>query len=259
MSRETAVQKYLRRKAELAESLITTQRPHCFRCHKPEVTCYCPTLKAIESDTRIVVLMHPLEYKHPVGTGRMTHQCLANSELIVGVDFTKDARVNEILNDPTLAPMVLFPGPKSTDISNLPASQRREMIPEGKTPVIFVIDGTWLLAKKMLHRSPNLQAIPRLCFVPNRPSRFLIRKQPHANCFSTIESIHELLGLLDAEGESNDPKDYDILMHAFDAMVAKQLSFKKAGPSRHFLNYEARKARKLRKQQLKRPPEQETT
>ena len=42
--------------------------------------------------------MHPKEYKKEKnGTGHMTKLQLDNSEIIVGVDFTKNKRVNEIL------------------------------------------------------------------------------------------------------------------------------------------------------------------
>jgi len=42
--------------------------------------------------------MHPKEYKKEKnGTGHMTQLQLENSEIIVGVDFTNNKRVNEIL------------------------------------------------------------------------------------------------------------------------------------------------------------------
>jgi len=42
--------------------------------------------------------MHPKEYKREkIGTGLMTQLQLENSEIIVGIDFTNNKRVNEIL------------------------------------------------------------------------------------------------------------------------------------------------------------------
>ena len=65
-----------------------------------------------------------------------------------------------------------------------------------KTPLILVVDGTWNTARKMLRLSRNLHSVPRICFTPVRPSRFRVRKQPHPNCYSTIEAIHQTLELL---------------------------------------------------------------
>ncbi|MBS1985857.1 MAG: DTW domain-containing protein [Bdellovibrionales bacterium] len=239
-----ATEAYRQRKAEM--NRVAPARPLCLRCHKPQITCYCSVLQPIPSRPRIVVLMHPLEARHPVGTGRMAHQCLTNSELIIGINFTHHRRVRELLNDPQLYPMVLFPGPTSVNLTALNLDQRQALIPADREPVIIVLDGTWHLAKKMLHRSPNLQKIPRLCFTPDRLSEFTVRKQPHAQCFSTIEAIHELLSLFHGPG----PAPHDVLIESFRSMVSRQLSFKGTGPTRHQISYARRMAKKLaRKQQ----------
>ena len=49
--------------------------------------------------------MHPKEYKkEKKGTGTMTHLQLENSEIIVGVDFANNKRINEILTDEIILP-----------------------------------------------------------------------------------------------------------------------------------------------------------
>ncbi len=174
----------------------------------------------------------------------MAHRCLANSSMIIGVDFTQNAELNEILSDPKVFPMVLFPGPASRDLTKMSAPERVQMIPAGLEPIIIVLDGTWHLARKILHRSPNLQKITRVCFTPNRLSRFLVRKQPHPACFSSIEAIHELITLLGPENSEGKVRPHDILLNVFDDMVAKQLSFRGTGVSRHARNYQTRRERK---------------
>jgi DTW domain-containing protein YfiP len=55
--------------------------------------------------------MHPKEYrKQKNGTGHMTKLQLENSEVIVGVDFTHNKRVNEILAYEESSSFLLYPG-----------------------------------------------------------------------------------------------------------------------------------------------------
>ena len=62
--------------------------------------------------------MHPMEYrKEKNGTGRMTNLQLENSEIIVGVDFTNNKRVNEILESKRGNTFLLYPGKDSFNLS----------------------------------------------------------------------------------------------------------------------------------------------
>jgi DTW domain-containing protein YfiP len=139
----------------------------------------------------------------------MTHLCLPESLLIEGIDFSANARVRAILDDPTLAPVVLYPG--GWDLS-----EAHERLPSDRRPVIFVIDGTWPEAKKMMNRNPELAALPRVCFTPERPSEYRVRRQPRPECVSTVEAIHAVLKVLEPELNA------EPLLELFRWRVAKQ-------------------------------------
>ena len=66
--------------------------------------------------------------------------------------------------------------------------------------VVFILDATWALGRKMLRLSPSLQRLPRVMFTPSAPSRYVIKQQPHPGCLSTLEATHELLGALARAG-----------------------------------------------------------
>jgi DTW domain-containing protein YfiP len=66
--------------------------------------------------------------------------------------------------------------------------------------VVFLLDATWACAKKMLTESKRLQALPRLMFTPVEKSAFVIKRQPHEWCLSTLEATHQLLGALASAG-----------------------------------------------------------
>jgi DTW domain-containing protein YfiP len=166
--------------------------------------------------------MHPLEARHPVGTGRMAHRCLSNSKLWVGKEFGEGSELVQLLRDPAVQPLLLYPGPGSLDLSKLSSEQKTTLLESKREPVIIVLDATWSLAQKMLRLSPDLQKVQRVSFAPEKHSRFLVRKQPRPECLSSLEAIHRMLTILD---ESRASGYYDGMLEVFDRMVAKQLAY----------------------------------
>lgn len=168
-------------------------RENCYRCFRPRAGCFCDHIQPFEPRTRIVILMHPKENrKQRTGTGRLAHLCLSGSRLLPGENFTDSPEVNRLINDPAHFPTVLFPGETSRNISRDGIE-----VPAARRLLVFVPDGTWRQARKILRLSPNLQALPHIRFSPPEISRFLIKKEPRPNFVSTIESIHYLLGELE--------------------------------------------------------------
>ena len=62
-------------------------RALCLRCLRPRRACWCPHLRPVESVTRACILQHVRERKTAIGTARMAHLSLPNSELHLGVSF----------------------------------------------------------------------------------------------------------------------------------------------------------------------------
>ncbi len=151
----------------------------------------------METRTRFVFLMHPKEYKEEkAGTGRLTHLCLPNSELLMGIGFDGDEAVQGLLADPANRCVLLYPGKEALNLSH------GDLISAdlgGKRLVVFLLDATWSLARKMLRLSPGLQRLPRIMFTPTAPSRYIIKQQPQEGCLSTLEAVHELLLTLEKQ------------------------------------------------------------
>lgn len=170
----------------------------CYRCFWPQALCWCTSLQSMPTRTRFVFLMHPKEYKQEkAGTGRLTHLCLANSELHMGVAFDDHPEVQALLRDPANFPVLLYPG---KDAKNLSEGQLAASDLGGRQLVVFLLDATWSCARKMLRLSASLQQIPRIMFTAAAPSRYVIKQQPHEACLSTLEATHELLLALEKSG-----------------------------------------------------------
>ena len=132
--------------------------------------------------TRFVILMHPKEFKQEkAGTGRLTHLCLSQSEIHMGIDFDSHEEVQALINNPRNQPMLVYP---SLGARNLSKGDLQKNDLGDRQLVVFLLDATWALAKKMLRLSPSLQRLPRLMFTPSAPSRFVIKQQPVEGCLS---------------------------------------------------------------------------
>lgn len=187
---------------------------------RPSASCICKHIKPIHTITRFIILMHPKEYKKEKnGTGRMTMLQLENSEIIVGVDFTNNARVNKILNKEKSVSFLLYPGENNFNLSVRKSSETISLM--GENPHIFILDGTWPCARKMLKMSKNLQQLKRLSFDNEIKSKFIIKQQPKSICLSTIESVFTIINLLKGDGlEQCDTKSFLI---PFEKMIEYQV------------------------------------
>ena len=195
-------------------------RETCYRCFWPKHLCWCDTIQPMSTRTRFVFLMHPKEFKQEkAATGRLTHLCLANSEIQMGIAFDEHPAVRDLLHDPRYFPVLVYPGPDAVNLSapgaTLPELGNRQLL-------VILLDATWSCARKMLKLSPSLQRLPRIMFTPSAPSRFVIKQQPQEGCLSTLETTHELLLALEQRGLDQYPRP-DQLLGLFQRMQDFQI------------------------------------
>lgn len=134
--------------------------------------------------------MHPKEAKHQrTGTGRLTHLALKDSEIIVGLDYSKNQRFNELLNDPQYFPVMMYPGEDAW-------TAKKEGFKEavgGHTLLVFVLDATWFCSRKLIEHNPQLLTLPRVSFHGQYRSIFTFKREPKPEYISTIETCYYLI------------------------------------------------------------------
>lgn len=195
----------------------------CYKCFRPKSSCSCKNIKApLDTNTKFVILMHPKEFKKTKnGTGYMTKNSIKNCEIIIGVDFSENNRVNELINSKIYSPYLLYPDENSIKIN-------KEIINENKKLLIFILDSTWPCSNKMLKSSSNLQNIPKLSFEHDLKSNFKIKAQPKDYCLSTIESTFCLLQELNKQSLENiEASDLNMFLQPFNKMVEYQVNCSK--------------------------------
>ena len=106
----------------------------CRHCLQPDFSCYCGWLQPFDCGIDFVILIHPLEFKKRIATGRMAHMSLRDSRLIMGLDYSRDPVVNELLADGGRQCLVLYPGCTSSNLTAMSHGERRGLLNE-KAPV----------------------------------------------------------------------------------------------------------------------------
>jgi len=216
---------YLQIKSEKAALEIKHARENfCFKCVRLKLNCLCHLIAPFQTDFHFVMLMHPMEEKkEKMGTGKITKNSLANSHMISGVDFSEQREVNALINDPKNYCMVLYPGKTAVNVSIDNVGPFIEMKARGLRLVIFIIDGTWACAKKMMRQSSNLKNLPRISFTATHTSIFEIKEQPADFCLSTLESIHFFIKECNRVGLEATNGLEDHMVVAFKAMIDFQI------------------------------------
>ncbi|MBM4363381.1 MAG: DTW domain-containing protein, partial [Deltaproteobacteria bacterium] len=184
-------------------------RAFCYRCHKAARTCVCQLVPRIDNRTPVLVLQHPRERTHALGTLRLVALGLARARIEVAWDAgrVEDQRPAWVPDGAAL----LYPGPGSRDV--------RSLAPGERPAALVVIDGTWHTART-LHRDKRwLRELPTVHLSPDAPSRYRIRREPSERHLSTVEAIVQALGALEPETAG-----LDSLLAAFDAMIDTQLA-----------------------------------
>ena len=167
-----------------------------------------------------MILMHPKEAKRQrTGTGRIAAAGILGAEILVGIDFSKNARLCELLSDEKYFPVLLYPGNDALGAKSTLLAEKCA----GKTLLAIIIDSTWFCSKKMLRLSENVASLPKITFSESYRSLFTFKREPSEECVSTIESCYYLIKELCEVGVAKKDGDAESLMRAFKEMVKFQL------------------------------------
>jgi DTW domain-containing protein YfiP len=181
---------------------------HCPDCRKPAALCVCAAIAPIAIRAQLVILQHPQERDHALGTAFLARRQFVNSRIVVGLSWPSLAAA---LSRPTAEARrwaVLYLGPHK------PASARRvvSVVDADGAPLadpdhliaaldgIILLDGSWSQAKALWWRNPWLLKLRRLVVAPPRPSLYgALRKEPRADSVSTIEAAAYCLAAIEGD------------------------------------------------------------
>lgn len=182
--------------------------------------CLCKYTEEIDSGIKFVLLMHPKEVKkNRTGTGWITRISLKGCEIIEGLDFAENTRLNKLLEDPQYYPVLLYPGEDAWTASH---QKFKEEI-GNRTLLAIIIDSTWFCSRKIIQHNPQLLKLPKLSFSASYRSIFTFKREPRPEYISTIETCYYLIKELQTAGIANQNVNPEPLMNVFKEMIKNQL------------------------------------
>lgn len=195
-------------------------REICYKCFRPSETCLCRFAPPFDSGIKFLFLMHPKEAKrNRTGTGRLAHAALIDSEILVGIDFTKNKRLCELLSDNQYYPVLLYPDENALT----PQTEDFKIKIEKRKLLAIIIDSTWFCSKKIIRLSTNIMSLPKLTFAKSYRSIYTFKKEPNEECVSTIETCYYLIKESQESRIVDKSVNPDCLMSAFKELIKVQL------------------------------------
>jgi DTW domain-containing protein YfiP len=200
----------------------------CPTCEKTLRLCGCADVRPLATRARVLLLQHPQEPDHDLGTARLTHLCLPTSVLRVGLSWPNlTAALGGTADPKRWVTLYLGAGVKEDGAPRV--TRAIQLVTKSGGPLpdsdavlagcegLIVLDGTWSQAKTLWWRNAWLLKTRRGVLRPSRPSMYgRLRREPRRECLSTLESV----GLaLTAMGE--DPAVEEGLREVFAGLLAR--------------------------------------
>ena len=203
---------------------------NCEVCKKTPELCLCSEIKPRATKIQVVMLQHPQEEDHELGSALLTHLSLPNSILKIGLSWRSLSALlgQEKVDHGKWAVLYLGSGIKGEATSH----HAVQFVSKQGTPIeqpngidgIVILDGSWSQAKALWWRNAWLLKLRRIVLTPKHKSLYKeLRKEPRRDCLSTIESIAEVL---EAFGEKKEVSEY--LRNLFSQLLDKKRTLRSA-------------------------------
>lgn len=165
----------------------------CQGCHAYPWQCYCELIPKVSSQTKVNFIVHHRESHLSSNTAWPGHLALENSS------FVQRGLPNRPLDPKDFSlkgnSYILFPSEHATVADEHSAAK---ILAKGEFE-LFVPDGTWQQAQRMVKRESLLHGLPHLIVNTKRISKYQLRKQPSEGRLCTLEAVIELLKLFETK------------------------------------------------------------
>lgn len=171
--------------------------------------CLCGSIERVANRTGLIVLQHPHERFHPIGSARIAALGFETVRVEPCAPWSHDSTVGARLPE---GAALLYPTARARDLEALPVAERPRHL--------VVLDGTWFHARKMYDAHGWLRGLPHVRLAPPLPSRYGIRRQPKRDYLATLEAIVYALRVLEPETTG-----LERLLECFSGMVDRQAAY----------------------------------
>lgn len=189
----------------------------CPGCAKKPHLCLCAEITPVPTRTRLLILQHPREAKHPLNTARLVSLSLKNSSHCIGLSWPSLAHaLGTPVENRRWGVLFLGTGGRGQTVPFQVLDRKRNVVSLRQIEGIVLLDGNWRQSKALWWRNPWLLKLNRMLLKPGSVSRFgNLRREPRRECLSTIEAAARSLG------ELGDEVAQKYLMDLFERFLAR--------------------------------------
>jgi DTW domain-containing protein YfiP len=167
-----------------------TTSSFCVACRLRLAVCICGSAPRLHLATRVVMVIHAVEWRRPTNTGHLTRLALANSEIRVHGLHRRPVSSDDI-DSTSPSTLVLYPGRGADALTP-------ETLAELPRPLTLLVpDGTWMQAKNMMRRVPMLGEARAVYLETPRPNLPRLRRNVLLDRRSTFEAVAQSLGVVE--------------------------------------------------------------
>lgn len=157
--------------------------PRCNACRVIESHCLCAWRPSVETRSGVCLIMTNKEVFKPSNTGWLIADVVRDNHAFIWSRTDVDEQLLALLNDPQWQPYLVFPGEyvepsRVTHAVDLDRSKR---------PLFILLDATWTEARKIFRKSPYFDRLPILSLLPDRLSRYRLRRSTRSEHLCTAE------------------------------------------------------------------------
>lgn len=175
-----------------------TKNP-CPGCRLRQELCICSLIPALETKTRLCLVIHAKELKRTTNTGQLAVQALKNSIMRVRGADTEALDLSPDLNSPYRS-VLFFPCEEAFEL-NL------DFMKQDDRPIQLIVpDGNWRQASKVNTRHPELKDLPRVKISTPNLAKLHLRVEHMPEGMATLEAIAEAFSILEGETVGNQLK-----------------------------------------------------
>lgn len=161
----------------------------CPGCRLVPSHCLCALRPNVVTRAGMCLLMADTEPLKPSNTGWLVADVVQDSFAFGWARTEVDPGLLTLLADPQWLPVVVFPGEfvDPQRVVREPPKALASGTVSRHRPLFILLDGTWPEARKMLAKSPYLDAYPVLSLASDQASRYRLRRSRRVGHMCTAE------------------------------------------------------------------------
>lgn len=160
-----------------------SRAPRCHTCRVIQSHCLCKWRPTVNTRSGVCLIMTKKEVFKPSNTGWLIADVVSDNFAFIWSRTETEQALLDLLADPQWQPYLVFPGEYVEPERVTHAVE----VDSTKRPLFILLDATWTEARKIFRKSPYFDGFPILSLLPEKLSRYRLRRSTRSEHLCTAE------------------------------------------------------------------------